>query len=287
MSSLEITESEINKILAQFSAEGLALNDARAVAIRFLEDRHRKAEKDRNKAKIEAILGAPLPERPIPSKAAAIANQDLLRADREARYKEQQEAKKQEQHKLGNDLWHPLNQKDAKRFRDLGIDQNRDRQVLIGVPWEKRHAAVIACMYHLGHWGIVHGLIRAETPVEQIQDGIFRRIKPEQDKLLQNRNPGPIKSDMELWRLAESVARHVHDSLHHWRDIDAARRGGINSGIVRRDKAESTTWKQVIELAESGLPKAEIAREVGISRRMVYKILKQGVRFSNGKSNFR
>ena len=297
MNTLQFTDTEINSVLVEFAdkLEGLSPNDARAVALRFLESQARDAEKKRKEERIEELRQAPVIERPIPSKAAAAANQDIHRLEMESDARARQDAKKAQRHKLGDDLWDALNDSDAKRFRDLGICTDGSRPLLATVPQKRRHAAIVALMYHVGQWAIAHGLITRETPFERVQQGIYKRVKPQQDAIatyrtkggvtVERKDAGPIKDDSELWRLAGAVARKVVDSLKDWRDEDAARRGGIQSGIVRRDRAESTTWPQVIALAESGMPKAQIAREMEISRRMVYKILGKGIRFKGNKAS--
>ena len=298
MTTVQIPESEINALVVEFGdrLEGKSPNDARAVAIEFWKSQQRDAEKKAKQDAIEELRRAPVKEYVLPSKAVKANYADVRRLEREADTRKRQDAKKAEQHRLGNDLWDALSAKDARRFARLEIGQNRDKHLLATVSQKNRHAAIIALMYHVGQWGVAHGKITAETPLEQVQQGIFKRVKPQQDFIATYRtkggqirhfkDAGPIKDDSELMRLAGTVARKILDSLKDWRDEDAARRGGIQSGIVRRDKAEVTTWKRVIELAETGMPKAQIAREVGISRKHVYSILKQGIRFSNGKARF-
>ena len=88
----------------------------------------------------------------------------------------------------------------------------------------------------------------ANTIVDAIQKGkigLMRRAYFKED-ILRNRDP-------EKYRLEQS-------------------RAGASSGRVRRKKnRDRDQW--VIDAAKSGLPKTEIAKQDGRSRRMIYKIL--------------
>ena len=242
----------------------------------------RKAARERDRAK------------PVkPTKLETYINNETRRESREQRQAEDHDRKQALRSKFERDLWDSLGDADAKRFAALNINADPDKPMLKTVPQKQRHAAIVAMMYHVGQYYRQKGKLTPETAPEKLQAAIYNKIKPLQAEIAIYRtkygdgraykDPGPIKPDDELLRLAGVVARSVLE--RPWtQDIDACKRGGKQSGRVRRDRAETTSWAEVRLLAESINNKAEIARQVGISRQMVYKILSTPGEWGRSKS---
>ena len=228
-------------------------------------------------------LNPPKPDKP--ARLETYLHDEIQREHREANSAEQAERKQALRSKFERDLWDSLSASDAKRFASLNIDAAPgSKPMLSTVPQKKRHAAIIACMYHIGQYYRQKGKLTPETAPEKLQRVIFDKVKSLQDELAVYRtkygavlafsDPGPIKSDDELLRLAGYVAKSILE--RPWtQDIDACKRGGKQSGRVRHDKAEATTWAEVRRLAKSVKNKSAIARQVGIHRNMVSYILSQ------------
>ena len=289
MDTIVISDAEINSFLAEH-AESLEDYKTERAKRRFAEKMVLQQQRDdarkQKKAELAAQLAAPPPPtEPPPTPGQKRIFADMRNTDAMERNAEFRARRKAEWRKLRSDKWLPLNKRDAERFKTLGIVVNVNYASGIGmdvsgVPKEQRHDATVALMYQICKYGSEIGKVHADTPIETLQALIYKHVYP----LIANTWRG-LKDCDEVDRLARTVATSYLAAFEKFSyDNDAAVRGGQKSGQVRRDRAEEATWKRVIELADGGMKKSAIAREVGVSRMHVYRIVKEGVRFSNGRA---
>ena len=245
-------------------------------------------ERDKEKAAISAELDAMPPisnETITPGQKRIFA--DMRNADAMERNAEFRTRRKAEWRQHRSDKWVPLTKRDAERFKTLGIvvsvnyasGISMDMQT---VPKKKRHDAIIALMYQVCKYGMEIEKVHADTPVETLAGLIYKYVYP-----ITQGWSGFADCD-EVDRLARTVATSYLAAFEKFSyDNDAAVRGGLKSGQVRRDRAEATTWKEVIDLKADGMSVTNIHRQTGVSRKHIYRILETGIRFEGGHTDFR
>ena len=243
-------------------------------------------ERDREKAEVTEQLDStpPAPDVAITPGRKRINAEMRDMARRESEQQDAQE-RRDNLRKLQRDIWIPTNESDRKRFASLGIRVSEQVNSPIygvlfteDVPKRKWHDMTIALMFHIAKYGLAIGKVSGETPIESLANSIYKHVRP----------IAVFKDSEEVERLARWVAGDFLEKFErHSRDDNAARRGGLISGRVRRDRAEERTWKQVIELKESGMKIADIVRQTGVSRSQVNRILKAGIRFNGKRAKFK
>ena len=286
MTTLHTNTTDCNTLRAELHEKLIADVTSERQRNSIIEQVIAAMERDREKAQVTESLDSiqPAPDVPLTEGRKRI-NAEMRDMARREREQEDATRKANDKRKLHLDLWIPLNKRDRARFASLGIRVSEQAGhpsfgVLFtdDVPKSKWHDMTIALMFQVAKYGLAIGKVSGDTSIESLAKSIYKHVRP----------IAVFKDSEEVDRLAHWVAGDfLRNFEKHSRDDDAARRGGLISGRVRRDKAESTTWKQVIELKESGMKVTEIVKQTGVSRPMVYKILKQGIRFSNGRAAFK
>ena len=105
-------------------------------------------------------------------------------------------------------------------------------------------------------------------------EAIIPMIAMDLEDFLHEKNLGGLP-DSEVMSIHKSIIKYASRWTHSKRRagiVKAAIRGGIASGKIRREKAEPRN-ALIRELSADGLSKSAIARNVGVSRQTVHKVL--------------
>ena len=285
MDTITISEQDCNSLRTQLNekliADGVTSEKERnSIIEKVIAQLERDRETAERKASVTAQLESipPAPSEPLTEGQKRILASMRWEVERD-RNQDAKERKAAEQRRFRYDRWQPLNKRDAERFAKLGIDTRTGG--LESVAPMNRHDAIVALLYHTAKYEQAIGNVTGETDKDSLAQVLYKYVWP-----ISSRQA--YKSPDEVDKLALTVANNFLKNLEkHNRDDDAARRGGLKSGQVRRDRTEERLWKKVIALKATGMKNVQIARELDIHRNTVTNILKSGIRFSGGKTKFK